>query len=222
MDKTAVKALLDDIPASPEAPGQMLRRRVWEYLVQIADDDGRVRVTATQIAAALAEGRRPPPVQSVRSATAWLRKKGLLTTIEAAAGHEDPANTYQLSTTLARPDRARRPDPALQTAQAWLAADTSDEGLAEDVAHWVTGIWAVRDGGPGWVETARQVRPELDQLPADARRHYARGLITTLARRGWLRYTTDEGSLSAGPRLKHRHPVTVTPRHTSAVNDRGY
>jgi len=237
-DKEAARGWAMAIPVPEQSPGLwLLRRRVWGSLVDAADEQGRVRITAAQIAAGLYRGRhRRPGVPAVRNAMAWLRKHGWVVTVQAATG-TDQCNVYQLTTTPpvaavppvmpvqpgVRAEAPARPDPDLAAAQEWLSADAADEQLAEDIAHWVAGIWTVRDGGPSWEQTARQVRPELAGLPEHARRHYTRGLIQSLREDGWLACTRDEGSLDAGHRLKPRHPTAATAaRHTTGVADRGY
>ncbi|MEO5873542.1 MAG: hypothetical protein ABIS86_13810 [Streptosporangiaceae bacterium] len=106
--------------------------------------------------------------------------------------------------------RTGRQDPTHQKIAAdypeladWLTTDLlarHGKKTAVMVAAYVT----AHGQGPAWLDVATHQRPDLHGYPHWARRWYVEQLIRGLARRRWLTYGRDRGSLRPGP----QHPAT--------------
>lgn len=87
-----------------------LRREVWRALVDAADENMHVVLSATEIAAAIASssGRRPANRGNIQHALRWLQNAGLLKVVDRGVGQQ--SNTYRLCIPRPKaPPRPRRP-----------------------------------------------------------------------------------------------------------------
>ena len=82
-----------------------------------------------------------------------------------------------------------------------LCEDTTDDG-AQRLAGLVAAYRAHHGHRLTWAEFgATQTRPELAGFSQAVRRAYADRLVRVLARRGWLTFDAEPGSLAPGPAL---------------------
>ncbi len=74
------------------------RRTVWYTLVDAADDNAEVAISAGAIAAAIgvASRRGPASRSNVQRALRWLRGEGLIDIVDQASGLDNRTNTYRL------------------------------------------------------------------------------------------------------------------------------
>ncbi len=100
--RLAHRALRAGVPsAAASATGRRIaafRRTVWYTLVDAADDNAEVAISAGAIAAAIgvASRRGPASRSNVQRALRWLRGEGLIDIVDQASGLDNRTNTYRL------------------------------------------------------------------------------------------------------------------------------